>query len=70
MYLEFTLQGVGPKGLALVKFHVIKKREKYKISPCSILDLQFTPCGLKTNLEVPEVCQKKKKKSLQLNFIH
>jgi hypothetical protein len=33
-------------------------REKYKISPCGLLDLQFTPCCIKTNLKVPVVCKK------------
>jgi hypothetical protein len=30
----------------------IKYREKHKISPCGLPDLQFTPCGIKTNLKV------------------
>ena len=34
-------------------------REKYKISPCDLLDLQCTPCGIKTNLKVPMVCKTK-----------
>jgi hypothetical protein len=38
-----------------------KRREKYKISPYGLPDLQFTPCGFKTNLKVPMVCKKKKK---------
>jgi hypothetical protein len=37
---------------------MIKKREKYKISSCGLLDLQFTPCGIKTNSKVPVVCKK------------
>jgi hypothetical protein len=36
----------------------LKNREKYKISPCGLLDLQFTPCGIKTNSKVPVVCKK------------
>jgi hypothetical protein len=36
-------------------------REKYKISPCGLLDLQFTPYGIKMNSKVPVVCKKKKK---------
>jgi hypothetical protein len=39
-----------------------KRREKYKISLCSLPDLQFIPCGIKTNLKVPMVCKKKKQK--------
>jgi hypothetical protein len=33
-------------------------REKYKISPCGLLDLQFTLCGIETNSKVPVVCKK------------
>jgi hypothetical protein len=32
-------------------------REKYKISPCGLLNLQFTPCGIKINSKVPIVCK-------------
>jgi hypothetical protein len=35
-----------------------KIREKYKISPCGLLDLQFTSCGIKTNSKVPVICKK------------
>jgi hypothetical protein len=35
-----------------------KIREKYKISPYGLLDLQFTPCGIKMNSKVPVVCRK------------
>jgi hypothetical protein len=37
----------------------IKYREKHKISPCGLPDLQFTPCGIKTNLKVPMVYKRK-----------
>jgi hypothetical protein len=37
----------------------IKNREKYKISHCGLLDLQFTPCDIKMNLKVPVLCKKK-----------
>jgi hypothetical protein len=32
--------------------------EKYKISQCGLLDLQFTPCGIKMNSKVLVVCKK------------
>jgi hypothetical protein len=35
-----------------------KKREKYKISLCGLLDLQFTHCGIKTNSKVLAVYKK------------
>jgi hypothetical protein len=37
---------------------IIIIREKYKISSWGLLDLQFTPCGIKTNSKVPMVCKK------------
>jgi hypothetical protein len=40
----------------------LKIGEKYKISSCGLPDLQFTLCGIKTNLKVPMVRKKKKKK--------
>jgi hypothetical protein len=33
-------------------------REKCKISPCGLLDLQLTHCGIKMNSKVPDICQK------------
>jgi hypothetical protein len=36
-----------------------KKSRRYKISPCGLPDLQFTPYGIKTNLKVPMVYKRK-----------
>jgi hypothetical protein len=35
-----------------------KKKKRKKKSPFRLLDLQFTHCGIKTNLEVSVVCKK------------
>ena len=32
-------------------------REKCKISPCGLLDLQLIPCGIKVNSKFLNVCQ-------------
>jgi hypothetical protein len=41
-----------------IRYSYITEREKYKISPCGLLDLQFTPCGIKTNSKVHMICKK------------
>jgi hypothetical protein len=46
---------------------ILKEWEKYKISHCDLLDLQFTPCGIKMNSKVHVVCKKKKKKKKQFS---
>jgi hypothetical protein len=40
------------------KVIISKIKEKYKISPCGIPDLQFTLCSIKTNLKVLMACKK------------
>jgi hypothetical protein len=57
-YMKVT---VAPAKYYFILFSLSPSREKYKISPCGLPDLQFTPCGIKTNLKVPMVCTKKKK---------
>jgi hypothetical protein len=47
-----------PQKLKELKVFVFVFREKYKISLCGLLDLQFTPYGIKTNSKVPVICKK------------
>jgi hypothetical protein len=51
-YKEIVESGFNVKSVEII-------REKYKISLCGLPDLQFTSCGIKTNLKVPMVCKKK-----------
>jgi hypothetical protein len=59
MSLLYNLfNGIEPFLLCAHQEKEEKKKEKYKISLRDLLDLQFTPCGIKTNSKVPAVYKK------------
>jgi hypothetical protein len=37
---------------------LLKHRKKCKISPRGLPDLHFALCGIKMNLDVPNICEK------------
>jgi hypothetical protein len=57
LYL-FSQKHKQKKYIYIYIYIYIKFREKYKISSRGLLDLQFTPCGIKTNSKVHVVCKK------------